>query len=63
MMNSVGVIDLTPFGKLEVSGVDAGRFMDHVCANSVPEVSVVIDGGSRESISFENFEGSKKLEM
>ena len=53
VMNSVGVIDLTPFGKLEVSGVDAGRFMDHVCANSLPEVCVVMEGGSRDSVLFE----------
>ena len=38
MMNAVGVIDLTPFGKLEICGVDAERFMDHVCANVVPKV-------------------------
>ena len=42
VMNAVGVIDLTPFGKLEVSGVDAEHFMDHICANFVPKVSVCV---------------------
>ena len=41
VMNAVGVIDLTPFGKVEISGVDAERFMDHVCANVVPKVIVL----------------------
>ena len=37
--NRVGVVDLTPFAKLEVKGPDACGFMDRICANAVPKVS------------------------
>ena len=36
--NRVGVVDLTPFGKLEVKGPDATKFIDRLCANHVPKV-------------------------
>ena len=39
VLTRVGVIDLTPFGKMEVSGADACKFIDHVFANVVPEVN------------------------
>ena len=37
--NRVGVVDLTPFAKLEVKGPDACDFMDRICANAVPKVN------------------------
>ena len=39
VMEHCGVIDLTPFGKLEISGPDAHAFIDQLCANNVPKVS------------------------
>lgn len=41
VMNRAGVIDLTSFGKIEVSGPDAHKYMDHICANAVPKVSIL----------------------
>ena len=38
VMKRAGVIDLTPFGKLEVKGPDAYSFIDTICANEVPKV-------------------------
>ena len=38
VMTRAGVIDLSPFGKIEVSGPDAHKFIDHICANVVPKV-------------------------
>ena len=35
----VGLIDLTPFGKIEISGRDAIEFVDRVFANVVPPVT------------------------
>lgn len=40
VMDKVGIVDLTPFGKLEVTGPDASRFIDHICANAVPKVGI-----------------------
>ncbi|ELU05418.1 hypothetical protein CAPTEDRAFT_159052 [Capitella teleta] len=37
VMKKAGVIDLTSFGKIEVTGPDSRRFMDHICANVVPK--------------------------
>jgi len=37
-LNKVGVIDLTPFGKFEVKGKDASRFLDVMVANVLPKV-------------------------
>lgn len=42
VMNRVGLIDLTPFGKIEVKGKDAAKFMDHICANAVPKVYMAV---------------------
>ena len=39
VMNRAGLIDLTPFGKIEVKGPDASKFIDYMCANTVPKVS------------------------
>ncbi|XP_013400474.1 dimethylglycine dehydrogenase, mitochondrial isoform X1 [Lingula anatina] len=33
-----GIIDLTPFAKIEVKGNDAHKYIDHLCANAVPKV-------------------------
>ena len=38
--NRVGVVDLTPFAKLEVKGPDACEFMNRLCANHVPKASI-----------------------
>ena len=38
VMENAGIIDLTPFGKLQVSGPDASKFVDRICANVVPQV-------------------------
>jgi len=38
VMEKAGVIDLTPFGKLEVRGRDAGRLLDRLTANDLPGV-------------------------
>ena len=43
VMETAGVIDLTPFGKLQVSGPDASKFIDYICANTVPEVIILND--------------------
>jgi dimethylglycine dehydrogenase len=37
----VGLLDLSGFAKYEVSGADAGAFLDRICANRLPSV----DGG------------------
>uniref|UniRef100_UPI00358E3FF8 dimethylglycine dehydrogenase, mitochondrial n=1 Tax=Myxine glutinosa TaxID=7769 RepID=UPI00358E3FF8 len=36
VMENVGVIDLTPFGKFLISGPDSARLLDSMCANVVP---------------------------
>lgn len=38
VMNRVGLVDLTPFGKFSVSGLRAAPFLDYVCANALPQV-------------------------
>ncbi|KAM4709681.1 dimethylglycine dehydrogenase, mitochondrial [Discoglossus pictus] len=38
VMEKVGVIDLTPFGKFIVKGKDATKLLDHLCANVIPKV-------------------------
>jgi len=40
VLNKVGVIDLTPFGKFEVKGKDASRFLDVMVANVLPKVKL-----------------------
>ena len=42
VMNRAGIIDLTPFGKFEISGPDASTFLDHLCANVVPKVKELL---------------------
>ena len=42
VLNKVGIIDLTPYGKIEVKGKDAVSFMDTVFANELPKVSIAI---------------------
>ena len=36
VLTKAGVMDLTPFGKFEVTGPDARDFLDHVVANKIP---------------------------
>jgi len=38
VMEKAGVIDLTPFGKLELRGRDAARLLDRLTANKLPAV-------------------------
>lgn len=38
MMEKVGVIDLSPFGKFIVKGKDAVKLLDHLFANTMPKV-------------------------
>ena len=38
VLNKVGVIDLTPFGKFEVTGSQAAGFLDYMLANKLPKV-------------------------
>ncbi|XP_014680739.1 PREDICTED: dimethylglycine dehydrogenase, mitochondrial-like isoform X3 [Priapulus caudatus] len=38
VLNSVGIIDLTPFGKLRVTGRDAAKFLIYISANFLPKV-------------------------
>ena len=40
VLNNVGIIDLSPYGKIEVEGKDAASFMDTIFANELPKVSV-----------------------
>lgn len=37
VLENVGVIDLSPFGKFEITGPDASKYMDHLVANHVPK--------------------------
>ncbi|MEE6458505.1 hypothetical protein FKM82_000312 [Ascaphus truei] len=37
VMEKVGVIDLTPFGKFTVKGKDAVKLLDHLFANNIPK--------------------------
>ena len=36
VVTKAGIMDLTPFGKFEVTGPDAKDFLDHVVANKIP---------------------------
>lgn len=38
VLNKVGVIDLTPFGKFEITGSQAAEFLDFMVANNLPKV-------------------------
>lgn len=38
VLNSVGIIDLSPFGKFEIMGKDASKFLDKIVANNLPKV-------------------------
>lgn len=42
MMEKVGVIDLTPFGKFSIKGSDSVKLLDRLFANVVPKVNNVI---------------------
>ena len=38
VLERVGMIDLSPYGKIEVNGKDASSFLDMVFANELPKV-------------------------
>ncbi|XP_078379447.1 dimethylglycine dehydrogenase, mitochondrial-like [Oculina patagonica] len=38
VLNKVGIIDLSPYGKIEVKGKDASAFMDMIFANELPKM-------------------------
>ena len=38
VLNNVGIVDLTPFAKIEVFGSDATSFLDILLANKLPKV-------------------------
>ncbi|XP_034048900.1 dimethylglycine dehydrogenase, mitochondrial [Thalassophryne amazonica] len=40
VMEKVGVIDLTPFGKFIVKGKDSHKLLDHLFANTLPKVGL-----------------------
>ena len=42
VVNRVGLVDLTPFGKICVSGPRAAAFLDFACANALPQVIKLI---------------------
>ncbi|CAL4094145.1 unnamed protein product, partial [Meganyctiphanes norvegica] len=42
VMNTAGVIDLTPFSKLIVQGPQAAAFLDYVAANNVPREGRIV---------------------
>ncbi|XP_074651431.1 dimethylglycine dehydrogenase, mitochondrial-like [Tubulanus polymorphus] len=37
VLNDAGIIDLSPLAKFYLKGKDAHQFLDHLCANTVPE--------------------------
>ena len=41
VLNKVGVIDLSPCAKIEVTGSGAGSFLDVIFANELPKVRVI----------------------
>ena len=45
VMQRVGVIDLSPFGKFNIKGKDSIRLLDHVFANVIPKVNNIIGVG------------------
>ncbi|GAB6032248.1 hypothetical protein CHUAL_010888 [Chamberlinius hualienensis] len=38
VINDVGIIDLSPFGKFEITGKDATVFLDRIVANALPKL-------------------------
>lgn len=42
VMQRVGVIDLSPFGKFNIKGQDSIRLLDHLFANVIPKVNHLI---------------------
>lgn len=42
VMEKVGVIDLSPFGKFKVKGTDSVKLLDHLFANVVPKVNETV---------------------
>lgn len=40
VLTKVGIIDLSPYGKIEVSGKDAALFLDMIFSNELPKVLI-----------------------
>lgn len=38
VMNKVGILDLTPFAKIDAKGKDAAKFLDKMLANKIPKI-------------------------
>ena len=57
VLNKVGIVDLTPYGKIEVKGKNAASFMDIVFANELPKVSIVmfLNGDEGDDLFFAIF--------
>ena len=49
VLNKVGIIDLSPYGKIEVKGKDAASFIDTIFANELPNVSVLMFSDVKET--------------
>lgn len=49
-MSKVGIIDLTPFAKIDVRGKDAAKFLDCMLANKIPKVSNLLKSNLRNFI-------------
>lgn len=41
VLTKVGIIDLSPYGKIEVSGKDAALFLDMIFSNELPKVLIL----------------------
>ena len=54
VLSRVSIIDLSPYGKMEVKGKDAASFMDTVFANELPNVSDLM----LSNVELENFHQS-----
>ena len=67
--NRVGVVDLTPFAKLEVKGPDACEFMDRLCANHVPKASIpmlnkkIIQSKAKHPLANKSWDGIPKRKV
>ena len=44
VLSKVGIIDLSPYGKIEIKGKDAASFVDMVFANELLEVTILMLG-------------------
>lgn len=54
VLNNVGVIDISTFGKFEVTGKDAAKFLDVMFANFLPKVLMCTVCGEKARTSNPN---------